>query len=230
MDLEGIDIKAIGLSILVLNSVSCSVYMKINTPSLVEFGFCSDGGLVQKSTQIHSRIIDFLERCCGLLQQQNPNNGFVKCSNPFGQLHALSISLALDSQMEQHILDHIFRLCTHLQRLGISIPPKNLGPSDWELPYPTSMFWEKRELHDSITHSLKLVKIKGFCGKKEEIIFAKHLLRKAPMLRRFVIECDENCSEIGARETLGLPLEPRASISLSIVLKPQASAAGCATV
>lgn len=55
-------------------------------------------------------------------QQQNPNNGFLKCSNPFGQLHTLSISLALDSQMEQHILDHIFRLCTHLQRLGISIP------------------------------------------------------------------------------------------------------------
>lgn len=67
LDLEGIDIEAMGLSILVLNSVSCSVYMKINTPSLVEFGFCSDGGRLQKSTQIYSRIIDFLERCCGLL-------------------------------------------------------------------------------------------------------------------------------------------------------------------
>lgn len=67
LDLEGIDIKAEGLSILVLNSVSCSVNMKINTPSLVEFGFCSDGGRLQKSTQIYSRIIDFLERCCGLL-------------------------------------------------------------------------------------------------------------------------------------------------------------------
>ncbi|KAL9346221.1 hypothetical protein Peur_061074 [Populus x canadensis] len=166
LDLEGIDIEAMGLSTLVLNSVSCSVYMKINTPSLVEFGFCSDGGRLQKSTQIYSRIIDFLERCCGLL-------------------------------------------------------PNNRGPSDWELPYPTSMFWEKRELHDSITHSLKLVKIKGFCGKEEEIIFAKHLIRKAPMLRRFVIECGENCSEKGARETFGLPLEPRASVNLSIVLKPK---------
>nr|TKR91783.1 hypothetical protein D5086_0000220210 [Populus alba] len=221
LDLEGVDIEAEGLSILVLNSVSCSVNMKINTPTLVEFGFCSDGtGRLQKSTQIYSRIIDILERCCGLLQQK-PNNGFVNCSNPFGQLHTLSISLALDSQMEQHILDHIFRLCTHLQKLCISIPPNNTGPSDWELPYPTFMFWEKRELHDSITHSLKLVKIKGFCGKEEEIVFAKHLIRKAPMLRRFVVECGENCSETGARETLGLSLEPRASVNLSIVLKPE---------
>ncbi|CAK7351729.1 unnamed protein product [Dovyalis caffra] len=173
LELEGIDINAKCLSILVLDSVLCSLNMQINSPSLLEFGFSFDGGLAQKSTQIYSRIIDFLERCCGLLI------------------------------------------------LNISIPPRSWGPSDWELPYPTFMFWEKRELYDSITHSLKVVGMKGFCGKEREIIFAKHLIRKAPMLRRFVIECDKNCSERGARETSALPLEPRASINLFIVLKPE---------
>jgi len=122
-------------------------------------------------------------------------------------------------RVHTHTHTYTFVLTSNL--LFLFHKPNNRGPSDWELPYPTSMFWEKRELHDSITHSLKLVKIKGFCGKEEEIIFAKHLIRKAPMLRRFVIECGENCSETGARETLGLPLEPRASVNLSIVLKPK---------
>ncbi|KAK9269715.1 hypothetical protein L1049_001493 [Liquidambar formosana] len=143
--------------------------------------------------------------------------------NQLGTLLVLSTSLDLNNMRENVLLSFILRVCICLQKLYITIEVDNdaeLDPADSPLPYPEFAFWDKRELYDSISHKLRVVWIIGFRGKEREIRFVSYLISKAPMMETLVISCDDVWSREGAIATKGLLSLPRASLDVSIVLRP----------
>ena len=83
------------------------------------------------------------------------------------------------------------------------------------LSYPTSMFWERRQLCNCIHQKLKYVNIKGFTGKAQVAEFAKYLITRAKMLNKITIVCLNDSMKV-ATDLLSLP---KASTNLSINLK-----------
>lgn len=88
---------------------------------------------------------------------------------------------------------------------------------DCALPFPKSMFWERRETYNCINHMLKFTIVKGFTGKEQELKFVKHLITRATMMRKISIICDSAIVD-EATDLLSLP---GASVYLSIVLKSE---------
>ncbi|KAK9269662.1 hypothetical protein L1049_001440 [Liquidambar formosana] len=220
---EEIYIHAKGLTVLVLDTVSCSPnQLMINTPNLNVFrAYC-------ENPRVYLETAKILERCSGLLESQHgkyDQPGYPPRSrqNRFETLQVLSTSLDLNNMRDNVILSFIFRVCIRLQKLYISTiqvdedAELHLYP---KLPYPEYAFWDKRELYDSISHHLRVVWIMGFRGREQEIRFVSHLISKAPMMETFVINCDDGCSREGAIATKGLLLLPKASPDVSIVLRP----------
>ncbi|OMO74628.1 hypothetical protein CCACVL1_16567, partial [Corchorus capsularis] len=231
VELESLNLVAIYLSskslgVLVIHSLKCSPKnLIINAPKLRVFQAYFDLNLLRPQPtqflraagdQPPLKVTSILEHCSGLLRSPDENDKF---SSFFEELWTLSLDLDLNNIRELLILSIILRLCNNLQKLEINVKSDNGAQTGW-LPYPESTLWEVRELCDCITHTLKVVTIKGFEGREREVEFVRHLIKNACAMKRIDIWCNNSCSRKGAEATLGLLSLPRSSIDVSIVLKP----------
>lgn len=82
------------------------------------------------------------------------------------------------------------------------------------------MFWSRRELCDSISHNLRFTSIKGYTGNFQEAEFVKHLITRATVMERIIIHFDDSSTKEDAIAAFDLLSLPKASINVSIVLKP----------
>jgi len=82
------------------------------------------------------------------------------------------------------------------------------------LPFPKSMFWERQEIYNCINHKLKFVTLKGFTGKEQEVLFLKHLITRAYVMKTINVICDSGFVD-EAKALLSLP---KASDHLSITV------------
>ncbi|KAM7496173.1 hypothetical protein LguiA_020587 [Lonicera macranthoides] len=133
-------------------------------------------------------------------------------------IQVLRTVLDLNNMLDAVLLSTIFRMCTRLRKLEITDVVTDLRSSsdkDFEL-----MFWERRDIFDYITHHLSVVLIKHFRGREREIKLVAHLIKNAVNLEKLEIQCGDECSRQEATTTMDLHYVPRASINLSIILKP----------
>lgn len=72
-------------------------------------------------------------------------------------------------------------------------------------------------MYNCISHKLKFVTVKGFKGKEQEVQFLKHLITRAHVMEKINIICDPRKVD----EALDLLSLPRASVNLSIIVKPK---------
>ncbi|KAF8410979.1 hypothetical protein HHK36_003517 [Tetracentron sinense] len=231
LSVDAIDIHAIYLTTLVIDTISCPPNcIKINTPNLHVFRTYRDldHSANKKFYQRCHRCMkssEVLERCSGLLE--SPHEGFhhngYTCS--FENLQKISINVDLSNIRHVIILSFIFRVCLRLQELYIVTEIEDEGRSVHDsthccLPHFETTYWDKGELFDSLSHHLRRVWIRGFRGHLHEMEFVKHLITKAPMIKRIMIQCHDKCSRDRAIATMDLLSIPRASIDVSIVLKP----------
>ncbi|XP_017980359.1 PREDICTED: putative F-box protein At1g67390 [Theobroma cacao] len=235
LDVHEIYLSTMSLGVLVLDTLKCPPKkLVINAPKLKVFcAYCNgeeEGPHHFLKDHELVKVAEILEHCCGLLRPGNDQSYHLKDdSSLFENLCTLSIDLDLNNIREVLVLAVVLRVCTHLKQLEINIPEidfkwkgatSNHGTQNCSLPYPESMFWDKRELCDCITHSLIVVSINGFNGKERQLEFVRHLITKATVMKRMNICFDDSCSREGAKATLDLLLLPRSSIDVSIVLKP----------
>ncbi|XP_021288688.1 uncharacterized protein LOC110419884 [Herrania umbratica] len=235
LNVHEIYLSTMSLGVLVLDTLKCPPKnLVINAPNLKVFHAYCNG----KEKGPHHflkdhgpmKVAEILEHCNGLLRLGNDRSHHLKDdSSLFENIWTLSIDLDLNNIREVLILAIVLRVCTHLKQLEINIPEIDcewkIGTSDHGtqnclLPYSESMLWDKRELCDCITHSLNIVSINGFNGKKGQLEFVRHLITKATVMKRINICFFDSCSREGAEATLELLLLPRSSINVSIVLKP----------
>ncbi|OMO92634.1 hypothetical protein COLO4_17439 [Corchorus olitorius] len=233
LNLVAIYLSSKSLGVLVLHSLKCSPKnLIINAPKLRVFQAYFDPNLLRPQPtqflrpagdQPPLKVTSILEHCSGLLRHDEND----KFSSFFEELWTLSLDLDLNNIRELLILSIILRLCNNLQKLEINTKQvQSEGTSDngaaqtgW-LPYPESTLWEVRELCDCITHTLKVVTIKGFEGREREVEFVRHLIKNACAMKRIDICCNDSCSRKGGEATLGLLSLPRSSIDVLIELKP----------
>nr|XP_027188396.1 uncharacterized protein LOC113785758 [Cicer arietinum] len=124
----------------------------------------------------------------------------------------------LDLNNIEEVMDLSFalRLCKSLRVLDITLPAfvykgsSGCGSNACAI----SMFWERQELCNTISHKLKFVCIRGFRGREQELQFAKYLITRATMMKRITLICNDS---IEAAESL-FSL-PKASNDLCINLK-----------
>ncbi|XP_016484993.1 F-box/LRR-repeat protein At3g26922-like [Nicotiana tabacum] len=158
---------------------------------------------------------ELLEWCTGLRPCRDYER--YKYGIPLTEVRVLCTSLDLNNMNDNIVLNYIFRVWSHLQTLDIT---NQVGKTlDYESAFRLEYwFWEMKELADSFTHHLRLVRIRGFTGKEREIRLVTHMIKNACMLEKLEIQCSDGCSTQGAAATQGLLLLPRASINVSIVL------------
>ncbi|XP_057452295.1 F-box protein At1g80960-like [Lotus japonicus] len=149
---------------------------------------------------------DILENCSGLFESQP--------INIFRNLLTMSIDLDLNNIREALALSFVLRSCHCLESLDITIPVKKGSDTsdDGALPFPKSMFWERR---NCVNHKLKFVTVRGFTGKELEGKFVEHLIARAVMVKKITIICNFSIVE-EARKLLS---QRRLSVYLSIILK-----------
>ncbi|XP_057451949.1 putative F-box protein At1g67390 [Lotus japonicus] len=152
---------------------------------------------------------DILENSSGLFESQT--------INIFRNLLTMSIDLDLNNIREALALSFVLRSCIYLESLDITIPVERDSDSsdDGALPFPKSMFWERRTMHNCVNQKLKFVTIRGFTGKEQEVKFVEHLISRATMIKKITIICNSSLVE-EATKLLSLR---RQSIYLSIILK-----------
>lgn len=86
---------------------------------------------------------------------------------------------------------------------------------DCALPFPKTMFWQRKQMYNFINHKLKFMTMVGFKGKDQEVQFLKHLITGAHVIEKINVICDSRM--VGkANDLLSLP---RASANLSIIVK-----------
>ncbi|GAV60865.1 F-box domain-containing protein/FBD domain-containing protein, partial [Cephalotus follicularis] len=216
-------ISVIGLTVLVLDTLRCSPRsLRINAPKLRVFHAfhksSTDGKFCLKAAEI-------LEHCSGLVRTKDQKA--LDFPSFFPNLHTLCIDLDLNNIREVVILSFTLRVCTHLHNLEITNKAgnmSNLDPCSGEYSQayiPTqATYWDSRELCDCITHRLRQVSMREFKGNEGERKFVGHLIKRATMLERITIYCDDKCSKEGAIATMGLLSLPRSSIDVKIILKP----------
>ncbi|PHT69644.1 hypothetical protein T459_24748 [Capsicum annuum] len=141
-----------------------------------------------------------------------------KCGIPFMEVHVLCTTLDLNSMSDNIVLNFVFRVWRHLQKIDITneVDTSTLD-SKSALP-PEHSYWEKKEISDCFTHHLRFVTIRRFTGHVREIRLINHVIKNAAVLKKLVIHCSNSISTQGAAATMGLLLVPRASIDVSIVL------------
>lgn len=86
------------------------------------------------------------------------------------------------------------------------------------LPFPKSMFWEKRDMSNCINNKLNFLTVRGFMGKEQEVKFLEHVIKRATMIKEICVICDSFSAMEEAKDLL---LLKRASVYLSIVFKPK---------
>ncbi|KAL2496574.1 putative F-box protein [Forsythia ovata] len=225
MSLGKINIHAESLAVLVLDNIRCPAScLVIEAPAVVKFeSFCSI-----KSETISSRggrdcfeMEELLSRCSGILGSCNNVGVFTQTCyiSNFKKLQTLSASLDLNNIREAIILSYFFQECSGLQNLYICAPVDNIGKlnqaSGNHLSYPDYLFWDRKEIFESIVNNLSVVCIQQFAGKELEMGFAKYIITRAPKMKSIIIECVNNCTT----DALSLLNLPRASMDLSLVLK-----------
>ncbi|XP_010241355.1 PREDICTED: putative F-box/FBD/LRR-repeat protein At1g78760 [Nelumbo nucifera] len=240
---EEIDIQAMNLASLVIDTVHCPHGFRFNTPKLTELRINHQGGqnffpnhqwefrmvnnqqLLRRNFMIgrggYTKTAEILESCSGLYVKPRTSHNLhyddeYTCS--FNNLRRLFIKVNLKDVRQATIIAFFFRWCFCLQELNIEIDDGRMSESDHDcLPYPVSQFWERREYW--ISYSLRRVQMKGFRGHVLEIEFAKLLLTKISLLENMVIQLHDECSPKGEASTRGLLSLPMASTHVSIVIK-----------
>ncbi|KAF3620898.1 hypothetical protein FXO38_32103 [Capsicum annuum] len=180
-----------------------------------------------------SRSRDFEIYKCGI-PFMSRDFEIYKCGIPFMEVHVLCTTLDLNSMSDNIVLNFVFRVWRHLQKIDITneeVTGSSVGNSLWQkckvdtstldsksaLP-PEHSYWEKKEISDCFTHHLRFVTIRRFTGHVREIRLINHVIKNAAVLKKLVIHCSNSISTQGAAATMGLLLVPRASIDVSIVL------------
>ncbi|GKV04181.1 hypothetical protein SLEP1_g16376 [Rubroshorea leprosula] len=236
LQLDEVLISTISLDVLVIDTLKCQARnLVVHTPLLRVFhAYCKESNEdkffllgLRGPPRERLKVAEIFEHCSGLLPQRSEHgySQLMDQPNTFGNLRMLCIDLDLNNIREVLILNIVLRVCTFLQILEINIEDNNRDGDDNSenssaLPYPVSTLWDKRELCDCITHSLRVVSVKGFEGKEREMEFAEHIITKATMLERITICCADSCSRNGAIAAMGLLSLPRSSINVKIMLKP----------
>lgn len=63
-----------------------------------------------------------------------------------------------------------------------------------QLSYPEYLFWDKKEIFESIENNLSMVHITRFSGTELEMGFAKYIITRAPKMKTIVIDCQDSCT------------------------------------
>ncbi|KAH7859813.1 hypothetical protein Vadar_005782 [Vaccinium darrowii] len=203
-----------GLRILVVDGLSCPIKsMVFDCPNLTVFRTSHVDQLEKLCGVVQHKVsLDYLRVLCTNLDLNGINLDLITTVR-FENLRVICTNLDLNRVRHAVILHYILRVDDSVQSYQDSV---NL----YLVPYPQHMFWERKEVVDSVTHQLRVIRIIGFRGKDLETSFASHLIRYATVMEELVIQCDDNCSREGAIATMGLLSLPRASINVRIVLKP----------
>ncbi|WJX49220.1 hypothetical protein P8452_35682 [Trifolium repens] len=150
LNVRDIRVHVKGLQNLVIDSLICpSKGFKIYSEKLLSFYSTCD----PSSHWIHMSN-DYFENCSNFLESHS--------TNIFHNLLTLSIDLDLNNIREALPFSYVLLSCNYLNTLNINIPVNKDAVSyedyDYILPYPKSMFWEKREMyHFVLYHELKFV-------------------------------------------------------------------------
>ncbi|KAJ7948841.1 F-box domain-containing protein/FBD domain-containing protein [Quillaja saponaria] len=210
-----IHVTAVNLGVLVLHSIGCEPKgLVIDIPNLKVFcAYCVDGwSNFHLKSMLETNVI--LEECSDLLRSDHPR----QYPNIFENLLVLKVDLELNKVREAMPLAYVLRSCPYLEKLEVIILKSDEYDSDGSLPYPSILFWEKREYSD-YSHRLKFVTIMGFEAREQEMEFAKHLITRGTKLKMFTVFFNK-CSSDRANTGLGLLKVPRASLDLCIEFKP----------
>lgn len=166
---------------------------------------------------IHHKILD---QCSGLLEIGSIGNLLSRELNgsPLENLRELYICFDLDDIKLKVLLRFIFSVSPHLRKLELTNQPT---PSELINPLqPENISWDKMELHDCVSHQLKIVRIKGFTGKPFQIQFVSYFINNALKMDELEIEYDNMLSEKEVNAAKGFLFEPLASPNARITIKP----------
>ncbi|KAK7324459.1 hypothetical protein VNO77_28019 [Canavalia gladiata] len=226
-----IDVCAVNLSIIEIDTMICKpMGLAIETPNLRIFCSLCDlecgevhnlglGGIVLTTREI-------LETCSGFLVY----GGYCH-PNIFKNLVTLCIDINLNTIRDAIPLSFVLGSSLCLKNLKINNKviehvkiaigsEENHTSQAGHLPYPNTMFWERAMFGECVTYKLKTVHINGYKGKGLDMEFFRYLIMNGRMIKKITIWFDDDCTWIGAARTVCLLSLARASMSLSITLKP----------
>lgn len=219
-----INIYAESLAVLVLDNIQCPAScLVIEAPVVVKL----DAFHVRKKQAIGSlnhkdcfEMEELLSRCCGILgscdDAGRPISTQTLYISPFKKLQMLSLNLDLNNIGEAIILSYFFKECSGLKTLHICIPVDSTDNSNQalgnQLSYPEYLFWDRKEIFESIENNLSTVHITQFRGTELEIGFAKYIITRAPKMKKIIIDCQDSCTT----DVLSLMKLSRASVHLSV--------------
>lgn len=230
--IDKINISTEALTTLILDTITCfRKFVIINAPRVAEFrAYCRAKGW-KKNQDVDVKICldaeELLERFGGFLSCHEGFNpiyayrlGYI---SPFKNLQVLSTSLDLNDIRHAILLSYIFRVCFLLEVLDITVEVRDetiLNQCSGScLYYPEHLFWEKKEVFDSISKYLRVVSVQKFSGKVLEMEFLKYVIRSAPRMLRITIKCDKCCTTEETTAAVSLLSLPRASVDVSVVLE-----------
>ncbi|CAA2939506.1 F-box At1g67390 [Olea europaea subsp. europaea] len=192
-----INICAENLAVLVLGNIQCPAScLVIKAPAVVKL----DAFHLNRKDCFEME--ELLSRCCGILGSCNdagrPISNRTFYISPFKKLQMLSLNLDLNNIGEAIILSYFFRECFGLKTLKICLPvgrTANLNQASGnQLSYPEYLFWDQKEIFESIENNLSMVHITRFSGTELEMGFAKYIITRAPKMKTIVIDCQDSCT------------------------------------
>ncbi|KAL8127298.1 uncharacterized protein LOC141721302 [Apium graveolens] len=231
MHLKNIIISAEALSTLILYQISCKwSSVVIDTPRVTDLqAYCNVEGVGGKFKEMYLSQEKLLEHCTGFLSCHerslplySSQMGYVSA---FRNLQELSTSLDLNGIRHTILLSYIFRVCSQLKRLDITVEvrdPCKVG----NLYYPEHLFWEKKESFDCISNCLRAVSIQNFRGEVLEMEFVRYVITRAQRMRRVTVRCADDCTAEEVTATRNLLLFPKSSMDVSVIIEPPTPTAG----
>ncbi|KAL8127296.1 uncharacterized protein LOC141721301 [Apium graveolens] len=225
LHLKNIIISAEALSTLILYEISCNwSSVVIDAPRVTDLqAYCNVEGVGGKFKEMYLSQEKLLERCTGFLschERSHPlyssQMGYISA---FRNLQELSTSLDLNDIRHTILLSYIFRVCSQLKRLDITVEvrdPCKVG----NLYYPEHLFWEKKESFDCISNCLRAVSIQNFRGEVLEMEFVRYVITRAQRMRRVTVRCADDCTAEEVTATRNLLSFPKSSMDVLVIIEP----------
>ncbi|KAL8127299.1 uncharacterized protein LOC141721303 [Apium graveolens] len=230
LHLKNIIVSAEALSTLILYQISCEwSSVVIDAPRVTDLQAYCNVEHVGDKFKMYLSPEKLLERCTGFLschERSHPlyssQMGYVSA---FRNLQELSTSLDLNDIRHTILLSYIFRVCSQLKRLDITVEvrdPCKVG----NLYYPEHLFWEKKESFDCISNCLRAVSIQNFRGEVLEMEFVRYVITRAQRMRRVTVRCADDCTAEEVTATRNLLSFPKSSMDVSVIIESPSPTAG----
>ncbi|KAJ1410203.1 Leucine-rich repeat domain superfamily [Sesbania bispinosa] len=225
MSVSGIVVSAANIEVVEIDNVTC-YHGRLVLKTLKLQVLCSYHDL--KNAPFVNELLktkEIIETSRGIASPQGSNIG-----NIFENLVTLRIDLDLKNVRNLIALSFALKSFYHLKNLDINnqvnddLANHNVGAYDQNeddcLPFPKILFWQRRELCESINHQLKTLYLKGFTGKEFEVEFVKYIITNAGAMEWITIWFVDVCLWDEVIATVCLLSYPKASTNLFIILKP----------